>query len=195
MRESNISPLPSMSLQDRTLADYKGTGMTVGPHLMQYLRAALDAQGVLRTRDLSQAAQRQLGEDWPGWSSSASARARRRASASSPSKTRPASATPSSRPTSSSAIARTIHTASLLLVEGPLQLVDDVIHVRARRFHAAALPRQADHADRLRLPHARHAGRGDPGAAQVARLSMMSRHRCRRRPVGAVPASGASARS
>ena len=35
-----------------------------------------------------------------------------------------------------------IHTASLLLVEGPLQIVDDVIHVRARRFHAAGAAAQ-----------------------------------------------------
>jgi hypothetical protein len=27
-----------------------------------------------------------------------------------------------------------IHTSSLLLLEGPLQVVDNVIHVRARRF-------------------------------------------------------------
>jgi error-prone DNA polymerase len=36
-----------------------------------------------------------------------------------------------------------IHTASLLLVEGPVQRVDDVIHVRARRFTALHLPTQA----------------------------------------------------
>jgi error-prone DNA polymerase len=36
-----------------------------------------------------------------------------------------------------------IHTAALLLIEGPLQRVDDVIHVRARRLRALALPQHA----------------------------------------------------
>jgi error-prone DNA polymerase len=35
-----------------------------------------------------------------------------------------------------------IHTASLLMVEGPLQIVDGVIHLRARRFTPLQLPRQ-----------------------------------------------------
>jgi len=46
------SPLPEMSPLDRTLADYRGTGMTVGPHLMQHLREALTARGVVRACDL-----------------------------------------------------------------------------------------------------------------------------------------------
>jgi error-prone DNA polymerase len=36
-----------------------------------------------------------------------------------------------------------IHTAALLLVEGPLQVVDDVIHVRARRFRELRIPQQS----------------------------------------------------
>jgi len=35
-----------------------------------------------------------------------------------------------------------IHTAALLLIEGPLQKVDGVIHVRARRMRALSLPQQ-----------------------------------------------------
>ena len=36
-----------------------------------------------------------------------------------------------------------IHTAALLCIEGPLQKADGVIHVRARRLRALALPQQA----------------------------------------------------
>jgi hypothetical protein len=35
-----------------------------------------------------------------------------------------------------------IHTAALLLIEGPLQKVDGVIHVRARVLRALSLPQQ-----------------------------------------------------
>jgi len=48
-----------------------------------------------------------------------------------------------------------IHTASLLQVEGPLQRVDGVLHVRARRFKPLALPqaevKQRGHGYRMRV--------------------------------------------
>jgi error-prone DNA polymerase len=46
------SPLPSMSLPDRVRADYDGTGLTIGPHPMSFLRASLATRGVQRARDL-----------------------------------------------------------------------------------------------------------------------------------------------
>ncbi len=141
VRGSNISPLPPMSLQDRTLADYKGTGMTVGPHLMKYLRADMVAQGVLRTADLP----KQRNGSWVKVAGLVIVRQR------------PGTAkgfcflTLEDETGIGNAVVTpdmfqrhrsTIHSASLLMVEGPLQLVDDVVHVRARRFHALALPRQ-----------------------------------------------------
>jgi error-prone DNA polymerase len=48
-----------------------------------------------------------------------------------------------------------IHTAALLQVEGPVQIVDDVIHVRARKFKPLALPqtevKQHGHGYRMRV--------------------------------------------
>ncbi|HUL75244.1 MAG TPA: error-prone DNA polymerase [Vicinamibacterales bacterium] len=48
-----ISPLPSMSLPDRVQADYDGTGLTIGPHPMSFLRASLATRGVQRASDLA----------------------------------------------------------------------------------------------------------------------------------------------
>jgi error-prone DNA polymerase len=130
-----------MSLQDRTLADYKGTGMTVGPHLVQYLRTDLDAQGVLRAIDLPH----QRNGAWAKIAGLVIVRQR------------PGTAkgfcflTLEDETGISNAVVTpdifqrqraAIHTASLLMVEGPLQIVEDVIHVRARRFTPLALPRQ-----------------------------------------------------
>jgi len=41
-----------MSLPDRVRADYDGTGLTIGPHPMAFLRASLATRGVQRARDL-----------------------------------------------------------------------------------------------------------------------------------------------
>jgi len=130
-----------MTLQERTLADYKGTGMTVGPHLMKYLRAALDAEGVVRAVDLP----KQRNGSWVKTAGLVIVRQR------------PGTAkgfcflTLEDETGIGNAVVtpdmfqrhRTVvHTASLLLVEGPLQSVDGVIHIRARRFRALALPQQ-----------------------------------------------------
>ncbi|HXN24839.1 MAG TPA: error-prone DNA polymerase [Candidatus Dormibacteraeota bacterium] len=40
------SPLVRMSIEERLIADYRGTGMTVGPHPMAYHRAAMKRQGI-----------------------------------------------------------------------------------------------------------------------------------------------------
>jgi error-prone DNA polymerase len=143
-RGSDTVPLPQMSLQERTLADYKGTGMTVGPHLMQYLRSELDAQGVLRTADLS----KQRNGAWVKTAGLVIVRQR------------PGTAkgfcflTLEDETGIGNAVVTpdffrrhraVIHTASLLMVEGPLQIVDGVIHLRARRFTPLQLPRQAIH--------------------------------------------------
>ena len=48
-------PLPAMSATDRVVADYAGTGLTIGPHPMALRRADLAMRGVLRAVDLPRA--------------------------------------------------------------------------------------------------------------------------------------------
>jgi len=47
------SPLEQMTGEERLVADFHGTGMTVGPHPMAYYRVELNAMGVLRAADLA----------------------------------------------------------------------------------------------------------------------------------------------
>jgi len=46
------SPLRPMSLIERVVADYEGTGLTIGPHPMALRRPELALRGVLRSTDL-----------------------------------------------------------------------------------------------------------------------------------------------
>ena len=48
------SPLPPMTAAERVQADYDGMGLTIGPHPMALVRAALATRGVQRARDLAQ---------------------------------------------------------------------------------------------------------------------------------------------
>ncbi len=48
----NKSPLKMMSAEERLVADFRGTGMTVGPHPMAYHRPRMDKMGVSRASDL-----------------------------------------------------------------------------------------------------------------------------------------------
>lgn len=47
------SPLPKMTQGERVVADYKGTGLTIGAHPMSLQRRELAMRGVLRAVDLS----------------------------------------------------------------------------------------------------------------------------------------------
>jgi error-prone DNA polymerase len=47
------SPLDQMTSEERLVADFHGTGMTVGPHPMAYYREQMNAMGVLRASDLA----------------------------------------------------------------------------------------------------------------------------------------------
>jgi error-prone DNA polymerase len=47
------SPLAQMTSEERLVADFQGTGMTVGPHPLAYYRSVLNALGVLRAVDLA----------------------------------------------------------------------------------------------------------------------------------------------
>jgi error-prone DNA polymerase len=46
------SPLEMMTDEERLVADFRGTGMTVGPHPMAYHRARMEKMGVHRAIDL-----------------------------------------------------------------------------------------------------------------------------------------------
>jgi error-prone DNA polymerase len=45
-------PLPPMSAIERVVADYEGTGLTIGPHPMSMRRAEMSLRGALRASDL-----------------------------------------------------------------------------------------------------------------------------------------------
>ena len=47
------SPLQQMTDEERLVADFRGTGMTAGPHPMSYCRARLDAMNVKRASELA----------------------------------------------------------------------------------------------------------------------------------------------
>ena len=49
---SERSPLAPMTDTERLIADFRGTGMTVGPHPMAYCRAAMNQLGVRRANEL-----------------------------------------------------------------------------------------------------------------------------------------------
>jgi error-prone DNA polymerase len=46
------SPLPQMTAEDRLVADFRNTGMTVGPHPLAYHRSQLKKEGILSAADL-----------------------------------------------------------------------------------------------------------------------------------------------
>ena len=48
------SPLRPMNAEERLVADFRGTGMTVGPHPMAYHRARMKALGIHQASDLKQ---------------------------------------------------------------------------------------------------------------------------------------------
>jgi error-prone DNA polymerase len=50
---SNNSPLQPMTTEERLVADFRGTGMTVGPHPMAYHRAELRKRGIRSAIELS----------------------------------------------------------------------------------------------------------------------------------------------
>jgi error-prone DNA polymerase len=51
--QDESSPLPEMSSVDRVIADYEGTGLTIGPHPMALRREEMSLRGALRASDLS----------------------------------------------------------------------------------------------------------------------------------------------
>ncbi|HEY2931018.1 MAG TPA: error-prone DNA polymerase [Acidobacteriota bacterium] len=50
LQESDSNPLPDMTLEERIRSDYRGTGVTVGPHPISLYRRALEQKGVVPAR-------------------------------------------------------------------------------------------------------------------------------------------------
>ena len=46
------SPLHPMNAEERLVADFRGTGLTIGPHPMAYHRARMEAMGICKASDL-----------------------------------------------------------------------------------------------------------------------------------------------
>lgn len=133
-------PLKQMSSLERTLADYSDAGMTVGPQLVKHLRAELARQGVVQARDLA----RLPPGGWVKLAGLVIVRQR-------PGTAKGVCFLTLEDETGLGNVVITpdlfrqhralIHTATLLLVEGPLQKADGVVHVLARRFRSLELPR------------------------------------------------------
>jgi error-prone DNA polymerase len=137
------SPLPEMSALERTLADYSGTGVTTGVHLMSHLRADLEKRRITPARGL---------RDIPNgaWARTAGVVIVRQ---------RPGTAKGFLFVTleDETGMANVVvvpdlfqqhrvvlQNAGILLVEGPLQKSEDgVIHVRGQRFQRLDLPDQS----------------------------------------------------
>ena len=127
------SPLREMTPFEETLTDYRGTGMTTGPHLMAHLRERVRRRGILSARELREVPDGR-------WVRVAGVVIVRQ---------RPGTAkgflflTLEDETGTCNAIVfpdlfrkhrALLQTSGILAVEGPVQSQDDVIHVRARRF-------------------------------------------------------------
>jgi error-prone DNA polymerase len=136
--EIATSPLPGMLAMEETLADYAGTSMTVGPHMLVHLRDELRARGVLSTSELRAArngarvavAGHVIVRQRPGTAKGLLFLTL---------EDEHGTANAVVMPDVFEKHRALLHTAPLLLVEGPVQNLDGVIHVRARRFEAIAL--------------------------------------------------------
>lgn len=128
-----------MTPMEETLADYASSGLTVGPHLMAHLRRRLEARGIVSAAQLA---------DLPNgaWTRCAGVVIVRQ---------RPGTASGFMFVTleDETGIANAIvtpdlfqanrtllHRAQILIVAGPLQHEDGVIHIRARQFQELKLP-------------------------------------------------------
>jgi error-prone DNA polymerase len=151
------SPLREMSRVEETLSDYRGTGVTIGPHLMTHLRARLRRRGVLAARDL-------VGVPDGSWVRTAGVIIVRQ---------RPGTAkgflflTLEDETGTANAVVvpdqfqrhrALLQTVGILEVEGPIQVQDGVIHVRGRRFRSldGEIPRLEREGARGPLPPSRN---------------------------------------
>jgi error-prone DNA polymerase len=129
------SPLLPMNITERLEADYRGTGLTIGPHPMHYRRAHMDTLGVTPARDLEKVpngglvriAGSVIVRQRPGT-------AKGIVFLSIEDETGIANAVV--MPDTFEAFRLTLVTEPYLLMEGKVQNVEGVIHVLARRIEA-----------------------------------------------------------
>jgi error-prone DNA polymerase len=139
--------LPGMTAVEETLADYAASSVTIGPHLIAHLRQRLEARGVLSAAALEEA----LSGTWVRCAGVVIVR-QRPGTASGfmfltlEDETGIANAIVT--PDIFQANRTILHRAQILMVEGPLQKQDGVIHIRARRFAelkaSGTMPRSHD---------------------------------------------------
>jgi len=124
-----------MSALEETLADYASSGLTTGPHLMHHLRPRLRMLGVVSSRELEAISNGR----WVWIAGHVIVRQR-------PGTAKGMLFLTLEDETGTANVVitpplfhqhrRLLQTTQLLVVEGPVQHVDNVIHVRGRRFHA-----------------------------------------------------------
>jgi len=133
------SPLPEMSPLEATLADYRASGVSAGPHVMAHLREALAARGVLPAAALRDApdgrrvrtAGHVVVRQRPG-----SAKGMCFLTLEDETGTANAVLTPPRY----RRFRVPLHTASLVEIEGPVQNLDGVVHVRVERLVPLPIP-------------------------------------------------------
>jgi error-prone DNA polymerase len=132
-------PLPAMSPIEETAADYASTGLTTGPHVMTYVRDGLTARGVVAAADLDRVrhgatvriAGHVIVRQRPG-----TAKGMCFLTLEDETGTANAFLTPPLY----ERWRLVLNTTPLLEVEGTLERVDGVTHVRARTFRRVATP-------------------------------------------------------
>jgi error-prone DNA polymerase len=140
-RDASASPLPPMSALEETLADYASSGLTTGPHVMRHLRARLRPLGVVSSAELRaipngrwvRIAGHVIVRQRPG-----TAKGMLFLTIEDETGTCNAVITPDLFQRHR----RHLHTSRMLIVDGPVQNVDDVIHVQGRHFCELPLPGQ-----------------------------------------------------
>jgi len=140
--DEESSPLDVMTSEERLLADFGGTGMTIGPHPMAYCREELNPLGVLRASDLAvipngrrvRVAGCVIARQRPGT-------AKGFVFLSLEDETGIANIIVT--PDVLERYRATIIQGKFLLFDGPLQNVDNVIHVKAARVEEIAVLRAA----------------------------------------------------
>jgi error-prone DNA polymerase len=131
--EDGPSPLPELSPFEETLADYRRSGVTTGPHVMSHLRAGLRQQGWLSAAELRKLPDGQFARtaglvivrQRPG-------SARGFCFLTLEDETGTANGVLTPRQFRRFRVP--LHTASVVGIAGPLQNVDGVIHVRVREL-------------------------------------------------------------
>ena len=136
LKDSNVnSPLPPMTIEERVNADFQGTGVTLGKHPMAYRREELNKLGVKRAIDLREIPNGR----WvrvAGWIIVRQRPGTAKGFMFLSMEDETGIANVIVTPDIFDRNRRVLVNEPLLLIEGPLQNQDNVIHVRARRIQA-----------------------------------------------------------